>query len=79
MIGDGVLDHLQQLLLRVGGANRESVQQLDHQPGKSLESTRNANAGVHFNQDTLGGVNEDLQFPGLVDGRVEESEKTLRP
>ena len=30
VIGDGVLDHLEQLLLRVRGADGETVQKLDH-------------------------------------------------
>lgn len=78
VIGDWVLDHLKELLLRVGGADGESVEQLDHQTGESLERSRNADGGVDFNQHTLGRVDENLQATGLVHGGVEKSKQTLR-
>lgn len=53
------------------------MEQLHHQTRKALEGSGNPNGRADLDQDTLGGVNEDLQFPGLVDRRVEESEKTL--
>jgi len=77
VVGDGVLDHLQQLLLRVSGADGQTVEQLDHQTRKTLEGSGNADGGVDFNQNTLGSVDEDLQAASLVDGRVEEGKKTL--
>lgn len=77
MVGDGILDDTQELLLRVGGANRQTVQQLDHQTSKAFESSRNANRGRHLNQDTFGGVDVNLKFASLVDRRVEQGEKTL--
>ena len=48
MIGDGVLDDLEQLFLRIGGANREPMQELDHETSKSLECTWNSNTWVHL-------------------------------
>ena len=77
MVGDGVLDDLEQLLLRVGRANGQAVKQLNHQTSEALERTGNADGGVHFDQNTLGGVNEDLKATSLVHGRVEKSEKAL--
>jgi hypothetical protein len=50
---------------------------LDHQTGETLECAGNADGGVDFDQDTLGGVDENLQATSLVDGRVEEGEKAL--
>lgn len=77
VIGDGVFDDLEQLLLRVGGADGETVQKLDHQTGEPLEGSRDANAGVDLDEDTFGRVDEDLQFTGLVDGGIEQGEKAL--
>lgn len=77
MVGDGVLDNLEQLLLGVGRANGQAVQQLDHQTGETLECTGNAHGGVDLDEDTLGGVDENLQAASLVDGGIEEGEKAL--
>lgn len=67
MVGDGVLDDLEQLLLRGGGADGELVEQLDHQTGEALEGTRNADGGRDFDEDALGGVDVDLELAGLVE------------
>lgn len=67
VVGDGVLDNLEQLLLRVGGADRQPVQQLYHETGESLEGTGNADCRADFNQDALGGMDIDLQLAGFVD------------
>ena len=77
VVGDGVLDDLEELFLGVGGADGEAVEQLDHQTGETLESSGNANGGVDFDQHTFGGVDENLQATGLVDGGIEESKKAL--
>ncbi|KAG9796246.1 hypothetical protein KCU88_g352, partial [Aureobasidium melanogenum] len=53
------------------------VQELDHKTSKTLERSGNSNGWAHFDQDAFGGVDVDLQFSGLVDGRVEEGQKTL--
>lgn len=74
MVCDGVLDHLNELLLRRGGANLVSVQQLHHQASKSLECSGDADGGAHADEDVLRGLDIDLELSGLVDGRVEESE-----
>lgn len=77
VVGDRVLDDLEQLLLRVGGANGEPVEQLNHQTGEPLERSRNAHRGIDFDQNALGRVDENLEAAGLVDGRIQESEKAL--
>ena len=45
VVGDGVLDDFEQLLLRGGGADGQLVQQLDHQTREALEGTRDADGG----------------------------------
>lgn len=77
VVGDGVLDDAEQLLLRGRGLNGQTVEQLDHQPSKALECARNANRGRNFDQHTLGGGDVDLEPTGLVDRRVEEGEQAL--
>lgn len=77
MVGDWVLDDLEELFLGIGGANGEAMQQLDHQTGETLESSGNADGGVDFDQDALGSVDENLKPTGLVDGGVEQSKKAL--
>ena len=46
---------------------------MNHETGESLEGTRDADRRTDFDEDALGGVDVDLEFTGLVDGRVEES------
>lgn len=41
VVGDGVLDHPEQLLVRVGGADRQAVQKLNHETGEALECSGN--------------------------------------
>lgn len=53
------------------------MEELDHEAGETLEGSRNTDGGVDFDEDSLGGLDVDLEFTGLVDGRVEEGEKTL--
>lgn len=77
VVGDRILDDPQQLLLGIGGANGESMQKLDHETGEALEGARNADGRVDLDQDPFGGMDVDLEFASLVDGRVEESEETL--
>jgi hypothetical protein len=78
VVGDGVLDDLQQLFLRCSRTDGQSVKELDHQTGEALEGTGDADGGADFDQDTLCCVNVDLEFAGLVERRVEEGEETLR-
>jgi hypothetical protein len=54
------------------------VEELDHETGETLEGSGNADGRVDFDQNTLRGVDENLQATGLVDRRVQESQKTLR-
>lgn len=53
------------------------MQQLNHQTGKALECTRDANRRRDLDQDTLGGMNVDLKLAGLVDGGVEQGQEAL--
>jgi hypothetical protein len=64
--------------LRIDGSYCESVEKLDHEACESLKGTRNSNSRADFNEDSFGGVDVDLEFPGLIDWRIEESKKTLR-
>lgn len=77
VIGDGILDDLQQLLLRIGRADGEPVKELNHQPGKPLESPRNTHRGVHFNQNSLGGMDKNLKLASLVNGGIEKGQEAL--
>lgn len=77
MVGDGVFDDLQQLLIRVGGSDGEPMKQLDHQTGEPLECTRNPDRRAHFDQNALGGLDIDLELSGLVDRGVEQGEEAL--
>lgn len=78
MVGDRVLDNLEKLFLRVGRTDGESVEQLHHETGEPLECSRDTDGRVDFDQDALGGVDENLEPTGLVHGGVEKSEQTLR-
>ena len=77
MVRNGILDDLQELLLRVGALDGEPVEELDHQAGETLECSRNTDRRRDFDEHTLSGLNVDLELPGLVNGRVEEGEQTL--
>lgn len=77
MVGDWVLDDFEKLLLRVGGADRETVQELDHETSEALESTWDAHSWADLDEDTLGGGDVDLEETSLVDWRIEEGEKAL--
>lgn len=72
MLGDGVLNHLEELLLRSSAADGETVEQLDHETGEALEGTWNADGGGDFDEDVFGRVDVDLKLAGFVDGRVEK-------
>lgn len=60
MIGDGILDHFEKLLLRVGGSDGEFVQQLDHEPCKAFERARNSHGRADLDEHTFGGVDVNL-------------------
>ena len=71
VIGDGVLDDFDELLLRRCRADLMSVQQLHHESGESLEGTRDADCRADPDEYVLGGVDVDLKLARLVDWRVE--------
>lgn len=54
------------------------MEQLNHETGEPLESSGNADRGVNLDQNSLGGVDEDLEATGFVDGRIKQSQKALR-
>ena len=78
VVGDGVLDDFQELFLRCGGADGQSMKKLDHQTGETLEGTGNADSRADFDQDTLCCVNVNLKLASLVERRVEEGKEALR-
>lgn len=77
MVRDWILDDFQEFLLRVDGSDCETMEELDHETCESLECTRNSDSGADFNEDSLGGVDVDLKFSGLVDRRIQESKEAL--
>lgn len=77
MIGDGVLDHLNQLLLRRCRSNLMPVEQLHHQTSKALEGSRDAHCGADPDEDVTCSLDVDLELARLIDRRIEKSEQTL--
>lgn len=77
VVGDGVLDHTEELFLRVSRPDGKAVKQLDHETGETLEGTRDADGGRDLDQDILGGEDVDLELAGFVDRRVEEGQEAL--
>lgn len=77
MVGDWVLDDLDELLLGRSRADLVSVQQLDHETSKTFECSRDADGGAHADEDVLGCLDVYLELASLVDGRVEQSEQAL--
>lgn len=55
------------------------MKQLDHEPCKSFERTRNPHGRADFDEYTFGGMNVDLQPSCFVHRRIKESQKTLPP
>lgn len=74
VIGDWVLDHLDQLLLGGSRPNLMPVQQLHHQTSKSLECTWDAHGRADADEDVARSLDVDLKLARLVDGRIKESE-----
>lgn len=54
------------------------MQELDHQARESLKGTRDTDGRADFDENALGGVDVDLEFPSFVDGRIEEGEEALQ-
>jgi hypothetical protein len=78
VIGNGVLDNLDELFLRCSGPNLVSMEQLHHETSKALESSGNADCRADPNKHVLVGLNVNLELARLVDRRIEESKETLR-
>ena len=77
VVGDGVLDDLDELLVGSRGADLVAMQQLHHQTGEALEGTRDAHGGVDLDEDAPRCLDVDLQLARLVDGRVEQRKQAL--
>lgn len=67
MIGDGVLDDLDELLVGGGGADLMAMQKLDHETSKALEGTRNAHGRVYLDEYAASGLDVDLELARFVD------------
>lgn len=78
MVGNGILNNLEELLVRVGALNRKAVEKLDHQTSKTLESARNADGWRNLDENALCRLNVDLELASLVDGRIKKCEEALR-
>lgn len=74
VIGDWILNDLEQFLLRRRASNGQLMEKLHHQTGESLEGTWDTDGGRDFDEDTLCSVDVDLQLASLVDRRVEQGE-----
>jgi len=48
------------------------MEELDHETCESLECTGDSYGRAHFDEDTLGCMDVDLQFSCFVDRRVEK-------
>lgn len=66
IIGDGILHHFEELILRVGGANGQAVEKLYHQARKPFEGSGNTNGRGHLDQNSLGCMDVNLKFASLV-------------
>jgi hypothetical protein len=71
VVGDGVRDDLEELLLRVRSLDGQAVEKLHHQTREPLERSRDADGRRHLDQHPLRRLDVDLQLPGLVDGRIQ--------
>jgi hypothetical protein len=78
MIGDGVLDDLDEFFLRRSRANLVAVEQLHHETRKALKCSGNAHRRADPDKHVLVRLDVDLEPAGFVDRRVEESKETLK-
>lgn len=77
MVGDGVLDDLDELLVGCGRADLVAVQQLDHETSEALKGTRDAHGGIDLDEHAASSLDVDLQLARLVDGRIKQREQAL--
>jgi len=77
ILGDRVLDDLEEFLRAGGGSDRQLVQQLHHETSETFKGTRYAYGWVHLDQNPLCGLDVHLQLAGFVDRRVEKGQKAL--
>lgn len=67
MICDWIFDDFEQLFLRIGRTNRESMEELNHQASETFECPRYSDGGADLDEYALGGMDVDLQSTGFVD------------
>lgn len=67
VIGDWILNDLDELLLGGGRSDLMPMEQLDHQASESLEGTWDPDRGADLNEDIPRSVNVDLKLAGFID------------
>jgi len=77
MVSNRIRDDSKEFFVGVGRPNGESVEELNHETGESLEGSGNPDRGRYFNQDALGCVYVDLQPPGLINRGVKQGQQAL--
>ena len=77
VVGNGVRDDLEELLLGIRSLDGEAVKKLYHQTCEPLERSWDADRWRHLDQHPLRRLDVNLQLAGLVDGRVQQGEQTL--
>lgn len=77
VVGDGVFDHVDKLLLGGSGADLVSVEELHHQTSKAFECPRNAHRRTNLDENVFRRLYIYLKFAGLVNRRVKQGEETL--
>lgn len=77
MVRNRVLDDLEKFFLRIGALDGEAMEKLNHQTSKPFEGSRDTDGGGYFDQNPLGGLDVDLQLPGLIDRRIKKRKQAL--
>lgn len=72
VVCDWAFDDSEKLLLGGGRANRQFVEELNHETGKTFKGSGNTDGWADLNENTLGGRDVDLKETSLVNRRVEE-------
>lgn len=77
MVSNWVRDDSKKFFVRVRRPNGQSVEELNHETGESLEGSGNPDRGRYFNQNAFGCVYVYLQPPGLVNRGVKQGQQAL--
>jgi len=78
MVSNWILNYFEELLRGSCGTDGHAMQQLNHEAGKALESARDPDGRIDFDEDAFRCVDVNLKPTGFVDWRIEKREKTLR-